>query len=294
MSKTSNHHKFSQSTFASVHSASLISRSLLPWLATYPTLQMIGIHHQALNLLDESGQIITITSQPSYMGPFHLLVPEFDFTQVKIDQTADWYNGQLRIGTQMIDVFHANRWDALVQWSEISHDHLSVSMIIQHQRRGFLQNDSSSHAVVQKLLVSACDSLNNAITGLSVSELKTAVHQLAGLGPGLTPAGDDVLLGVMAGLWMKIASLSNVEQFYRQAIALIAAEAAPRTTHLSAMWLLAAAHGEFGAPWHDLADALAADNSAQLEATIQQIASIGASSGLDALLGLETTLNAVR
>jgi hypothetical protein len=66
--------------------------------------------------------------------------------------------------------------------------------------------------------------------------------RLAGRGPGLTPAGDDILCGYVAGLFL----------FHRrrEEAAAIAARAATRTTLLSATLLRHAAIGELPEPAH--------------------------------------------
>lgn len=71
-----------------------------------------------------------------------------------------------------------------------------------------------------------------------------APYRLAGLGPGLTPAGDDILCGYAAGL----------ELFYGrdEEAPAIAAAAAARTTSLSATLLRHAARGELPEPAHAL------------------------------------------
>ncbi len=70
------------------------------------------------------------------------------------------------------------------------------------------------------------------------------VRSLAGLGPGLTPSGDDVLAGYVAGLVL----LHGL----RKRAMRIAEEAVPRTTSLSATLLRHAAIGEVPEPVHVL------------------------------------------
>jgi uncharacterized protein DUF2877 len=69
------------------------------------------------------------------------------------------------------------------------------------------------------------------------------LDQLAGRGPGLTPAGDDILCGYVAGISL----------FYnrREEAAEIAQRAAARTSRLSATLLRHAAVGELPEPAHD-------------------------------------------
>ena len=106
-----------------------------------------------------------------------------------------------------------------------------------------------------------------------------AVSQLVGLGPGLTPSGDDVLGGLMAGL-----------QFFGRAplaagLARIVLPAARAGTNLIAQAHLgAAASGQLSAPLWDMLLAIAREG-AGLDDALRRVAKIGHSSGWDTLTG---------
>ncbi|HXV98634.1 MAG TPA: DUF2877 domain-containing protein, partial [Anaerolineae bacterium] len=114
-----------------------------------------------------------------------------------------------------------------------------------------------------------------------IEKVAWAAGQLAGLGSGLTPAGDDFLMGVMAALW-----LTGREGL----LPVIAREAIPQTTMLSGAFLRAAAQGEFMEAWHTLTQALLSGESEAFRQAVKRVAQFGASSGLDALAGFATTL----
>jgi hypothetical protein len=101
---------------------------------------------------------------------------------------------------------------------------------------------------------------------------------LAGLGEGLTPAGDDFLAGLMLWAWLAHPSPNS---FCRP----LAAAAAPRTTTLSAAYLRSAARGQCNAAWHRLLHALAGAEPARVESAAHSVLAFGASSGLDTLIG---------
>ena len=108
--------------------------------------------------------------------------------------------------------------------------------------------------------------------------LPVAAAHLAGLGPGLTPAGDDFLAGVMLWSWLahpqpQIFCASLVEA------------AVSHTTTLSAAFLQAAARGECSQPWHRLLQALAAGDQDPMNAAVTAILAHGHTSGADALAG---------
>lgn len=104
---------------------------------------------------------------------------------------------------------------------------------------------------------------------------------LVGLGPGLTPAGDDFLGGVMIALrWLRDEALAKR----------IAAWALPlartRTSKISRAHLYCAANGEGAAALHDLLAAFSSTQRDDLNAHVDALDSIGHSSGWDALAGV--------
>lgn len=103
---------------------------------------------------------------------------------------------------------------------------------------------------------------------------------MAGLGGGLTPAGDDILMGFIYSLW----SYWDSGKAQGWATELVKA-AVPQTTRLSANWLKAAANGQACEPWHRLVDALIQENPRNLIQAAEGILATGHSSGADALTG---------
>jgi hypothetical protein len=114
-----------------------------------------------------------------------------------------------------------------------------------------------------------------------VACLREGVAWLAGLGGGLTPAGDDFLCGVMLAAWL---AHPDPDEFCLEVIQV----AVPRTTLLSAAFLRAAGRGECSAAWHRLLPTLAADNRGEIAAAVQAVLARGATSGADALAGFVT------
>lgn len=123
--------------------------------------------------------------------------------------------------------------------------------------------------------------------------LEPAVARLIGAGPGLTPSGDDVLVGLLAALsrgglgcpWAT-AAFDHVGE--------IVSRHAHRTTDISAHYLRLAARGHVGELLTDLVDSLVTGIPAEaLLDRVSDVLSVGASSGADALLGVLAGLDAV-
>lgn len=105
-----------------------------------------------------------------------------------------------------------------------------------------------------------------------------AALALIGAGPGATPAGDDVVIGVFAA--QTLAGRADLAAALASAVLPLL----PRTTALSATWLRAAAAGEFASFVHALAAALA--DPARVPDACAKALAVGASSGLDTALAL--------
>src|SRR5260370_35512590 len=78
-----------------------------------------------------------------------------------------------------------------------------------------------------------------------IEGVEAATRGLAGLGPGLTPSGDDALGGFAAVMALLSSQLSADAEPRKQVATVIASGAQSRTTSLSAILLEHAARGEW-------------------------------------------------
>ncbi len=118
--------------------------------------------------------------------------------------------------------------------------------------------------------------------------LATAVSKLAGLGPGLTPSGDDVL-GGFAAVMVLLSPALSIDGCERVWVAeLIAQVAGPRTTLISRVLLDYAAKGEVAEQVGDLLLTLARplNEHAAVWQAAERMLAFGATSGADTLLGI--------
>lgn len=134
------------------------------------------------------------------------------------------------------------------------------------------------------------EELKRALRKGNERQAAAAAGELAGLGVGQTPAGDDVLMGVLYALWV----MPLAAEWSRALSQAIVATAVPRTTTRSGRWLETAARGEAGKPWHDLV-ALLSSESSNHAATVAvgRIRAMGHTSGTWALAGFATALRAL-
>jgi hypothetical protein len=122
----------------------------------------------------------------------------------------------------------------------------------------------------------------------NIVAVQEATYGLAGLGPGLTPSGDDVLGGFAAIMALLSPQLSADTASRKHIAATIAAVARPRTTALSSVLLAHSAQGEIAEQMGALLLTLshpAEEFKAVLNAA-DRVLAFGASSGGDTLLGM--------
>jgi Protein of unknown function (DUF2877) len=110
--------------------------------------------------------------------------------------------------------------------------------------------------------------------------LEELADLLGGRGPGLTPAGDDVLAGILL-----VAALAGTT-----VARLVGVAHRARTSDLSQSFVEWAARGASIAPVHDLVAGLCAPDAAVIFRAQAVLAGIGASSGADLVLGLRLAL----
>jgi len=132
------------------------------------------------------------------------------------------------------------------------------------------------------------DALADAVARDDADAARTAAASLVGLGPGLTPSGDDVLCGFLLARQCFAGPAGPADRAVRE----VAAAPGARTTSVSASQLGLAAAGLFGEALLDVARSLEADGAA-LRAALGRCLCVGSTSGADGLLGLVAGLESV-
>lgn len=116
---------------------------------------------------------------------------------------------------------------------------------------------------------------------LAGNTLGSEAAQLIGLGPGLTPSGDDYLGGILVGLrW--VGRGSQADSLWRW----LEPRLAGHTGELSIAHLAAAASGEAHEALHRLLEDLSAWEAPDLHPALARLDGVGHSSGWDALAGI--------
>ena len=127
--------------------------------------------------------------------------------------------------------------------------------------------------------------LRRGIAALAMGRLREAVQALAGLGQGLTPAGDDVLAGY-AALRAALAGCLTAGRSAPEDSAPLSTFAADRASPLGLAYLRCAEHGELPDPGARLLAAIHRGSVEAVRVAIPQLRAYGASSGIALAWGM--------
>ncbi|MBL8090284.1 MAG: DUF2877 domain-containing protein [Anaerolineales bacterium] len=240
------------------------------WINNSDQPKILHVFDEVCNLINEKREILSIVNADIGNGPFSLVIKEpVSFTKhLDVHSKISIEDKQIKVGDLAISFGYAQAWNPMPRWEEIRKN---KDEIINHL--SLLQIDHENETILQ-----FANSLSSAIINADIPTIKNISSKLAGLGIGLTPAGDDFLMGAMYAAWM-----IHPEKIAKQISEEIANVATPLTTSLSGAWLKSAAKGEAGELWHDFFEALIEDENIYLP--LSKIISVGETSGSDALMG---------
>ncbi|MCE7984121.1 MAG: DUF2877 domain-containing protein [Caldilinea sp. CFX5] len=264
--------------------ASSVSSSLLSTLPSGDLpLFCLSRHDHACNFQSADGLLIALVTAEQGNGPFHIVLPHRlpPLLTNKGDLQTHWRPGVLFIGPQQISLQQAAIWQPDLP----ALDKLSVNALLSLHEELNRQPPSPLHSSSTAFYARAQQGIAALQAGLTQGDnakIQAGARYLAGLGPGLTPAGDDFLVGLLAAM---VACRLPLREAPTTLCLLIAQTAAAQTTQLSARWLACAGQGHFGEAWHHLITALNSNASATITTAAHRILTTGATSGVDAMSG---------
>lgn len=240
---------------------------------------ILSRHHHACNLLAGDGALIALVSEVHGNGPFHVVIPNARFDGLPDQAQVNWRTTQLQLGDLTVALETATPWNP--QLPPLT-NRSALTLLYPHLTQLRLQSPLySSGPVLVERAQQGIAWLQLGLTHRNRHFIAEGTEQLAGLGPGLTPAGDDFLVGLLAALTALLAQSENHHDLCQT----ITAVASSHTTRLSKAWLDHAGRGCFGEPWHRLINALNDGTSSEICQAVDAIAATGATSGIDALYG---------
>jgi hypothetical protein len=267
---------------------------------------------EAVNLVTPHGAALALVSRRAGNGPLNAVVshPQALALLSKDDTVrgdGEWLHLSLRDGAQgwRLALAKATEWNPhpdysrLARWPQVVainldwlRTHLPLAApqaSLAATRAGLTQGAFGSRpavALVQTRAGALTEGLVRGYRQGNLTHITAFAGRLAGLGPGLTPAGDDWLAGWLVGL-RAAAALANADPpLTIEAVGrAVVGSARTRTSRLSLALLQAAADGAVAEPWHALLAALPDADPTPLRLGAAEIMRHGATSGSDMLAG---------
>jgi len=246
------------------------------WLQNSRQTRILHVFDHACNLINERGEILSVVAQKIENGPFNLVIEDgiLFSGRLSVQSPISIQANQLHIGDLVIHTADAKLWSPRPDWEDL---HRKREIILTQLAKLQIANYQFSNSLASNLSL--------ALTNADIGTVKAIASQLAGLGQGLTPSGDDIILGAILAAWI-IHPLDIAVDIAKE----ITNTAAPLTTSLSAAWLRSAGNGEAGALWHEFFATLLDMNTLHAQASMDKILAVGETSGADALAGFIGTL----
>ena len=253
--------------------------------------------------LESDGDFICIGDPSIGRGPLNAVLGSAGWMRLAaalppVGTSTSIAQGVLRIDSVALDTTHAERWrpapwpstakrkgvlQALRRLQCLASEQVPADGIA----RTVLGLAGEQHSAFERVARPRVERLRAWVTARPSASAGAPPVDLLGLGPGLTPSGDDLLCGVLV-------ALHAVDQtdMARALYAEIAKAAPSATSPLSAAFLRAAAEGLGCEALHAAIAAVLEGQSEALAGRVEALGRVGHTSGWDALAGALLVLQA--
>jgi hypothetical protein len=270
--------------------------SLLPLLQAAPWAgEIAAVFHRSILCTAPNHRLLHLHTGPQLVSPFSLRI-EADWATVFAEAPPVQGMPVRKIGSAL-DI--------------AEHIHLSLHEVTSYQSPSCLMSDIEPAAVrtawqvlrahgrvsgldklpgIQRIVIA----MHQALVGGNSAPMLEAARRLIGLGPGLTPSGDDFLVGCLRGLWLMCWNEPAACQTLNRLRDALLPNLETRTTRVSAEFIRYALGGAF-AEVLDLAalSLLARSRPQVVRSAVGRLLAQGETSGSDTTLGLLTCVGAL-
>ena len=236
--------------------------------------------------LEWEGALLTVASLATGNGPTTVVLtdPSLDLRRLFVrGEIVRCQRSALRSQRTRVQLAHASTWFPPAQRDVLdvpltgANMHLAQQCLSRTRATNPSVIDHEAAGVVATLLA-ACRSRDS-------SEACRLVARVIGWGEGLTPAGDDFLVGWLAALG-RLGCCDRDREFVAAVRGAILARIAS-TTQISGHFLSLAAQGHFVEAIHCVLDALLCQQRLEIaENAVERLLQVGATSGADLCTGL--------
>ncbi|MEH7452591.1 DUF2877 domain-containing protein [Gottfriedia acidiceleris] len=258
-----------------------------------------SIFNRTFNIQCENGELFTIACREMDNGPNTLVIDVdcFEKMDLKMNDTVFVENQILQIANKLsIHIVNVEQWESILPLLPKNFEGLKVSLAFMkhfidlHGKSGGIKEAPSYPTTFEKEMSKILQErtsllLNDLVNNRMTSALQHAVS-LIGLGPGLTPSGDDFLVGLL--------TIFNMNPCFSQKVFCeeVVKKAKGLTNEISYMALKKASIGKVRESLIRLIHSLLNGTEDDLILALTKVLNIGSSSGTDIALGLVCGLEA--
>jgi hypothetical protein len=209
------------------------------------------------------------------------LIFENSALEVEFSQGRRWQCDLPALGTDLTNPAVAEAWKCVWQSLNECQVRLGVEIVAQ----ALLHSDGNAQSAISRRAGDAIRTLIEATRSYQLDDL-SALTRLIGLGTGLTPCGDDFLVGYLAGLWCTVRDFVERRQFVSK-LGQAVIHLSGRTNDISRTYLHHATYGQVSSRLDTLARAISRLENPGLLLPVAEFAmQSGHTSGMDAVTGL--------
>jgi hypothetical protein len=265
-----------------------------------------SVFRSAMNLrLDRGHRLLTLVASNEADLPQGIRVDtpaDFSFEICRAGELVTCRDNILRLDSLTIELRGAGRWKCDLPslhadmtnpsvatawrcaWDVLNKRQiqLDAEIIVEN----LFRSDATIRAGVPRTAGESMRGLLDATQRYDFLAAASSVRPLIGLGAGLTPSGDDLLVGYLAGLWCAVLDNSERAQFVAN-LGKAVVRLSRQTTDISRTYLYRAARGQVSSRLADLAEAICrGENLERVSMTVESAMQVGHTSGMDAITGL--------
>ncbi|MGL4668264.1 MAG: DUF2877 domain-containing protein [Saezia sp.] len=246
-----------------------------------------SVFDRAANLQDDQGKLYTLVGSALGLAPdtMSLSCVQVADLNLHVGDSVVGSNTGFMLGNAFVGFEDAARWDSGLP----VYQDFDLTAVLELMDE-LLQEETCDKNMLEKAfyrhLEALCQDVERGFLQADDHLIKLSLERMVGLGIGLTPSGDDVLVGLCAVLAVPGYPVAKLFPFCQEAIA----KAQGKTNEISYTALLHAAKGHFNERLIHCLDCMFKGNEKALEEALQAVLAIGSSSGADMLRGVRMGL----
>jgi hypothetical protein len=308
------------------HGETLYLNALSKGLSAEDRIQIqgkIGLIHsvfqRVINISVSEKQLISIVDQEVGHGPLNILVNIPTSTNlttigIKMGDIVTRAGELIILGDNMVVISTewAKLWEPRLNFQHslqslktimtnieilkdvvLASDHLNGlgELISFTQFKGFKVTKTKKLGPVAQFASPHITSLLNAIKSGHSSDIIQIIKNIVGLGPGLTPAADDMLLGLMISMIYISENFTEISFDINKINKDIVSPISGRTTIISEEFLREASIGNVNEPIASLMENLLTSDQKEVVASVKKVLTLGSTSGADTVFGIILGMN---